>query len=1321
MSTDDILLLSDDFLDGSETSWDTANRKTNDNSILTINTTISTNNNASKYHKPVPNQSSSSNNKSQISVNKLPERYRSIFPFSHFNQMQSESFDIIYGAEESCVISSPTGSGKTVLFELAIIKLLDKKLNYNDNDIKNSKILYMAPTKALCTERHEDWRKKFQPLNCTVGLLTGDSSFSELDSVKRSDIIICTPEKWDALTRRWNDYRKLLDLVKLLLVDEVHFIRETRGTSLEVVITRMLTLSLNLRTIALSATVPNIHDVSKWLSKANTENAENIHTLIYDDNYRAVTLKKTVYGYKTAGSINPFQLESFYNGKLPEVIRIHSKNKPVLIFCPTRNSTISTAKYLAQNMLNPKGQINDFPNGINREMVELIQNGIAYHHAGLGLNERKFIEENFIAGNIRILCSTSTLAVGVNLPAYLVIIKGTKIWNNDTMAEYNELDLMQMMGRAGRPQFEKEGACVIMTDDSQKDRYIRLIKGTEKLESSLHLSIYENITAEITLKTIRSLETAFTWLKSTFFYQRYLQNPTAYPTIFSKMNIGKSFETQLKIFLKDILDELIVEQIIEVVGNQYVSTAYGSALSKSYVLYETIKIFTKSKSRLTLADILIMISKSHEFLNLRIKMAQKRIYKEINESPLIFHKLESKKIENYYDKVAILIQYELGGIEYPTYQGSKKLFYEFISEKMVVFKNIPRILRAVIEIFHFKKDAITLLNVLKLNRCIHAKSWENSSLVLKQFEGIGLAYAKKLMTKGISNIEKIKNLSREKLEFYLGLKPGAGQKIAKSISKMPTLCLKVEDIRCKNNGFVQFTVIVDLLNDVGKVTHLWNGSFTHIIVLTDVSGEVLDFRRLPLKKLTGGKQFMLQTTLKFKTDYIKVYLNCDEIAGIGEQFILDVSNATKCLPDENAKQKLIDDYQEISINRSSSFQFDDEDDQFINEILKDKSKENIIELQKPVQGIREVVNKIPEINKSANTSTDFNSSTSIEPSFTECLHKCADRLKCRHICCKEGIPKNKVKACKHACKDKSKCRHLCCREQVEYEKAKKNKREKQKKKEKTYRQQSLDLSMFSNHSKNEDIFSDDVENDSGIEMVNGLNEKSHIKPKAKRIPVFLRRIEKDPTIEIDKDEEDDSGEFKYKNVITSKYFAIKKRGLLDDDSDLDIFSDSFDSSINKVFNTQPKRHKPIPTNNSIQKLGEIINLRKVNDVVNVIKTNHKLNKINNNRKFNISQVDDDIIIVTQTLPKVVPIHSLADLESKPKLIKEFDISKHERDANYSIVEESINVSSSYPEEKDEERGHDNTTMTSVVDDFAINGEVFDKEALDFLDSDVEFS
>lgn len=1224
----------------------------------------------------------------------MPEKLRSIFPFTHFNSMQSESFNAIYNTNDNCVISSPTGSGKTVLFEMAIVRLLEKKVKSNPSDkLLNSKILYMAPTKALCKERYEDWSSKFQPLNCSVGLLTGDSSFIELDSIKKSDLIICTPEKWDALTRKWSDYSKLLDLVNLLLIDEIHFLREKRGTSLEVVITRMMTISSSLRIIALSATVPNIGDVSKWLQssfKDNNKSKTPTQTLVYDDSYRAVIVDKTVYGYKTAGTTNPFKFEGFLNGKLTEVIKNHSKNKPVLIFCPTRNSTILTAKFLSNEYLTASSQLHEIPKGINKELVELAKKGIAYHHAGLNLIERKFIENNFINGNIKILCSTSTLAVGVNLPAYLVIIKGTKVWNNNSMMEYNELDLMQMMGRAGRPQFETKGACVIMTDASQKDRYIRLVKGTENLESSLHLNIYENITAEITLKTITSLDTAFNWLKCTFFYQRFSKNPTAYPTIFSKANSHHSLDIQLKIFLKNILDELVQENMIEQVGNEFQSTSYGIAMSKSYVLYETIKNMVKSKSKLNLEESLLLVSESKEFKGLRVKMAEKKLFKEINNNPTISYHLDINIIENYYEKVSLLIQFELGGIEYPNYQGSMKLHHEFISEKLMIFKNIPRILKAAIEIYSHKKDAISLNSILKLNRCILAKSWEHSSLLFKQFDGIGLAYAKKLTTRGIKTIDDIKSLSRDKLEYYLGIKTGAGQKIMKSIQNMPELSLAVQNLKCNTNGVVSFTIKVCLLNDCSKISYIWNGSFTHINVLTDVSGMILDFRRLPLKKLVDEKSFNLKANLKYKNDYVKIYFNCDEIAGIGKMIALDVRNATECLEEKETEND----------ENQKSFEFSDDEDVIdaifgkVNKWNKKQSKpencQNRVLIQEPFK-----------------TSSTLDTSTGSDSSFIECHHKCFNRDTCRHICCKEGIIKQKIKKCKHACKDKSKCRHMCCRDQFNYE----NKlREKQKRKK--LKQDTLDfsrcisLSDKSNDTLNilndkhkfanketettESIYNDCSFIGNPLES-SDINIKSKMENKLQsKIPIFLKKIDKTKLSIQMEDTLEDYCDDKFE---TSRFFnrEKKKRSRLLDSPLSDVFDETFDTAVENATRYQKKISLSLHEDeNKKRKKDDILNKGIKNIRINAILP--KMDKKNPKTNFDSVESVQDIVIVNQRLPKATKLTNVS-INHENKMNKQSNNSGENIEC-FSIEDNTINTS---------------------INDLEISKEVFE-----FLDSDIEF-
>lgn len=76
--------------------------------------------------------------------------------------------------------------------------------------------------------------------------------------------------------------------------------------------------------------------------------------------------------------------------------------------------------------------------------------GVAFHHAGLDGSDRRAVEKAYLEGQISVICCTSTLAVGVNLPCHLVILKGTVSWQDNTMQECTDLEITQMLGRAGR-------------------------------------------------------------------------------------------------------------------------------------------------------------------------------------------------------------------------------------------------------------------------------------------------------------------------------------------------------------------------------------------------------------------------------------------------------------------------------------------------------------------------------------------------------------------------------------------------------------------------------------------------------------------------------------------------------------------------------------------------------------------------------------------------------------------------------------------------------------------------------------------------------
>ncbi|CAI7285667.1 BAD_collapsed_G0018220.mRNA.1.CDS.1 [Saccharomyces cerevisiae] len=944
-----------------------------------------------------------------LSTTILPDSFRGVFKFTEFNKMQSEAFRSIYESNENCIISSPTGSGKTVLFELAILRLIKE----TNSDTNNTKIIYIAPTKSLCYEMYKNWFPSF--VNLSVGMLTSDTSFLETEKAKKCNIIITTPEKWDLLTRRWSDYSRLFELVKLVLVDEIHTIKEKRGASLEVILTRMNTMCQNIRFVALSATVPNIEDLALWL-KTNNELPANI--LSFDESYRQVQLTKFVYGY-SFNCKNDFQKDAIYNSKLIEIIEKHADNRPVLIFCPTRASTISTAKFLLNNHIFSKSRKRCNHNPSDKILNECMQQGIAFHHAGISLEDRTAVEKEFLAGSINILCSTSTLAVGVNLPAYLVIIKGTKSWNSSEIQEYSDLDVLQMIGRAGRPQFETHGCAVIMTDSKMKQTYENLIHGTDVLESSLHLNLIEHLAAETSLETVYSIETAVNWLRNTFFYVRFGKNPAAYQEVNRYVSFHSVEDSQINQFCQYLLDTLVKVKIIDISNGEYKSTAYGNAMTRHYISFESMKQFINAKKFLSLQGILNLLATSEEFSVMRVRHNEKKLFKEINLSPLLKYpflteKKQSQIIDKVSQKFSLLIQYELGGLEFPSYEGASKLHQTLVQDKFLVFRHCFRLLKCMVDTFIEKSDGTSLKNTLFLLRSLNGHCWENTPMVLRQLKTIGLVSVRRLIRHGITNLEEMGHLSDTQIEYYLNLKIGNGIKIKNDISLLPCLNIRTKLENCKiENEELWLTFKVEI--SATFKSSIWHGQHLSLDIETEKSsGELIDFRRLQLNKLQSPRGFRISAKISPKLEKIEFSIHCQEIAGLGKTIVYstdhlasqfsaktphirkDLNSLEKCLFYESSSDGEVGKTSRVSHKDGleESLSSDDSILDYLNE-RKKSSK---------------AVESAAVIHPEAHSSSHFSNGRQVRSNGNyECFHSCKDKTQCRHLCCKEGIPVKYIK------------------------------------------------------------------------------------------------------------------------------------------------------------------------------------------------------------------------------------------------------------------------------------------------------------------------
>lgn len=538
-----------------------------------------------------------------ISLNEMPDRLRSVFQYPLFNAVQSKCFPIAYKSDDNLVVSAPTGGGKTAILEMAICRLI------NGFKTDQYKIVYMAPTKSLCSERQRDWQAKFAVLDLTCAELTGDTDQGHLRNVQSASIVITTPEKWDSMTRKWKDHARLMQLVKLFFIDEVHILKDSRGATLEAVVSRMKSVGSNVRFVALSATVPNSEDIAMWLGKNHT--CQHLPATLekFGEEFRPVRLEKHVVGLSYKG--NDFGFESVCDPKLPSIIAKYSHKKPIMIFCITRKSATNTAKLLA-NVWATKGPRDRHWEGPTQRLIvqdpelkSTLTSGVAFHHAGLESPDRHTVEKGFLEGQINVICCTSTLAVGVNLPCHMVMVKNTVSYQDDGIKEYADLEIMQMLGRAGRPQFDSTAIAVIITKQEKVKKYEKLVSGEELLESCLHLNLIDHLNAEIGLGTIYNLYTAKRWLAGTFLSVRLRLNPEHYKLDDNAVTQNLDLRIE-RICRRDL--ELLEHTQLVTSGDRLKATEFGDAMARYYVKFESMQVFMRLQPRSKMSDIVSWIS-----------------------------------------------------------------------------------------------------------------------------------------------------------------------------------------------------------------------------------------------------------------------------------------------------------------------------------------------------------------------------------------------------------------------------------------------------------------------------------------------------------------------------------------------------------------------------------------------------------------------------------------------------------------------------------------------------------------------------------------
>ncbi|KAM3228613.1 hypothetical protein ACQJBY_059942 [Aegilops geniculata] len=750
-------------------------------------------------------------------VSDLPPPFRPVFGFRYFNSLQSECFPVCFLSDVNMVVSAPTGSGKTVLFELCILRLLSRFLttDWRFNLLKGTqKTIYIAPMKALVQEKMRDWKVKLGSLGINCLEMTGDSEFFNKKAIHDSDLILTTPEKFDSMSRHGvrDGGLGFFSDIALVLIDEVHLLNDPRGAALEAVVSRIKMLSrlgnmksaplANVRFIAVSATISNAEDIAEWLL-APPEGIKR-----FGEEMRPVKLTTKVLGYAPAK--NDFLFERRLQSFIFDILMQHSRGKSALVFCSTRKGAQEAAQCLSQTA-GSLGYSNPFMKSMqqyehlreasltcsDKQLQSCIVHGVGFHNGGLCLKDRSLVEGLFLKGDLQILCTTNTLAHGINLPAHTVVIKSTQFFNKEkgSYVEYERSMVLQMCGRAGRPPFDDTGTVVIMTRRETVHLYENLLSGCEMVESQLLPCAVEHLNAEIVQLTVSDITLAIEWLKCSYLYIRIKKNPEHYGI---KRGIPRDLlEKQMRDICVEKIHELGEYGLIWTDGDGFSLKPLepGRLMTKFYLKFDTMKLIVKASACCSLEDLLHIICRSAEISWIQLRRNEKKTLNDINsdkEGRLRFHVVsengkKKKRIQTREDKIFVLANDCLTG---------DPLMHDLSlnQETNSICSNGCRIAKCMKEYFIYKRSYRSAINSMLLAKCLDQKLWESSLFLLKQLPGIGIVTAKALKTAGVDSFESLATADARKLESATGRNYPFGNQIKESLSSLPPkIDIQIED------------------------------------------------------------------------------------------------------------------------------------------------------------------------------------------------------------------------------------------------------------------------------------------------------------------------------------------------------------------------------------------------------------------------------------------------------------------------------------------------------------------------------------------------
>jgi len=387
--------------------------------------------------------------------------------FSDLTDVQEQAIRAgLFTGSNNLLVAAPTSSGKTLVGEMAAAAGAHTGRRH---------AILAVPFKALAAEHYSRLQARYAGL---LRIVISDGDVSEFDEdIRRGNyaLAICTYEKLRFLV---GQDPSLLDQLSVLVVDEVQLVGDAgRGPGLELMLTRFLNVATPPRIVALSASLDDLGPLARWLRATPVVSRE-----------RPVPLTEGVVDL-TGSAVVPDgetrlkEFKRFSSGSDREQLldavcsTLVREDQQVLVFRAQVRSTVETAERLAR-LFPAKG----LSEQLGRELALLedpetraalqrcLSAGVAYHNADLGPEERGIVETAFREGTVGVLVSTTTLAMGVNLPSDWAIVADTTRWSGERTTDISVAEYKNAAGRAGRLGRKSAGYSLLLAESAEERR-----------------------------------------------------------------------------------------------------------------------------------------------------------------------------------------------------------------------------------------------------------------------------------------------------------------------------------------------------------------------------------------------------------------------------------------------------------------------------------------------------------------------------------------------------------------------------------------------------------------------------------------------------------------------------------------------------------------------------------------------------------------------------------------------------------------------------------------------------------------------------------